>query len=105
MVVCAPITINMTENENGPFHPAFMQDWQIIHNIFHEQSICIHTKPSALTCNGRSCFFAITDYIMGKEAAKHLFALKYNRSKTKNWNFEKYCNKHIKLVRKWHPPI
>ena len=116
MVARAPITKNERGDAvAGPFHPAFMQDmvkvWQILHDIFHEQPIWIHTKPSALARNGRACFFAITDYVMGKEAAEQmelritasLSALKYNGSKTKNWNFEKYCNKHIELHNQYEP--
>jgi len=109
MVARAPITLDgLNGFEDGPFHHAFMVDmtcvWEILHNLFHTQSVWLHVKKLQASRNGRACFRALHTHLLGGINATHLGLqiiaqlrqLKYEGNR-KNFSFDKFVAKHVDL--------
>ena len=109
MVARAPITLDgHTGTEDGPYHHAFMVDmtrvWEILHDLFHQQSVWLHVKKLQAARNGRACFRMLHNHLLGGINSTHLGlqiiaqlrALKYEGNR-KNFPFDKYVAKHVDL--------
>jgi hypothetical protein len=110
MIRRAPIYLDPSKGETGPFHPAFIADatkvWEVLHDLFSAQPIWVHVKGKRLASsrNGRACFMELHRHILG-HGNTHTMGLaimdKLNATKfdgpTKNWTFDKYVSAHVEL--------
>lgn len=109
MIARAPIIMGgAVGTEDGPFHHAFMVDmtkvWEILHDLFHTQSAWLHVKKLQAQRNGRACFRALHNHLLGGINSTHLGLqiiaqlrlLKYEGN-CKNFPFDKFVAKHIDL--------
>ena len=83
--------------------------WEILHDLFHTQSVWLHVKKLQASRNGRACFRALHTHLLGGINATHLGLqiiaqlrqLKYEGNR-KNFSFDKFVAKHVDLHNQAH---